>query len=444
MDELRAIRKRNLATWAGCIVQNAARGTLTGKPFKAGAQIVNGPRAGAVLLSAGGAAGDLLQSLRKNDAALLRQTVPWHFEGEPAIFMESRYVRIEAGWPAGLAETKIPLASLGRGAGGQGAWTVGMNELGATVTMKLCDRTTNFLLCGTTGSGKSIAMRNAVLQLADGKNKTVLIDGKYREGLGAVDRLPGQVGPIATEMDAARAALGWACAEMRKRYEMLGNGTRLDDLVKNDGHVIVAIDEFQEFTTDSTIAGLMRKIAAQGRGARVHMILATQHPSLDVFADTSTRRNLTGRLALTVADRDASRVAVGDTIPRADRLLGGGDEYAIAPGACHRTQGAWVDGTDFDAADHCDPAMDEWPGYEPETVGQDLPSGGTDQEIALALLSAMANEGRPTFKKRFTDAGLVVPGSSKARRLMARGKAILSEISTSNEIGAFCATLGGG
>ena len=197
------------------------------------------------------------------------------------------------------------------------------------------------LVSGQTGSGKSVALRSAVLQLArDPDNRLVLVDGKMGEGLAGLAHLPGVVGPVAIDAPAARAALGWAAVQMRERYQV-GNG---------GGRVVVVVDEFQEWSGDAVFVDLMRKLAAQGRAAHVHLIAATQHPAVDAFGDSTTRRNLTGKLALRVGDPDASRVAVGGNLPRADYLLGAGDAYAVGPGACHRVQMAYVGQPDIDAA----------------------------------------------------------------------------------------------
>ena len=236
----------------------------------------------------------LLQALRQHDAATLRQFVPWAFTGEPVAFMAGRFVRVEAGWPEWLAEGMIRLSDLSERPKDASRWVVGKNENGRTVSVGLNDRTPHYLVSGATGSGKSVALRNALLQLSrHHENRLVLLDGKYGESLRLVEHLPGVVGPVAVEGPEVRAALGWACQEMRLRYE---NG--------HAGRVVVAFDEFQEFVGDPVIVALMKRIAAQGRGAGVHLLAATQHPTVDAFGDPAVRRNLTGKLALMVADAD--------------------------------------------------------------------------------------------------------------------------------------------
>ena len=135
-------------------------------------------------------------------------------------------------------------------------------------------------------------------------------------------------------------------------------------------------------------------------------------------------------------------MAVGGASPRADFLLGAGDCYVIVPGACHRVQAAYVDESDFVQAPVGKWDLDEWPVFEAESVGQDLPTaniGATTEEIALSILSATAGEGRPTLKKRLTEYGLPAPGSDKARRLMALGRDVWEILKDTPELAEYCA-----
>ena len=410
-------RTEILSDWARRLVNAAHSGQLTnGKPVQIRkVEIVRGPRAGAVELHAGVNAGRLLRALSADDCALARQFIPFAFAGEPAVYMAGRYVRCEAGWPPNLAETLIPLTDLGAYPKNHGRWIAGKNELGQTVTLGLNDRTPHFLFAGATGSGKSVALRSAVLQLSrDPDNYLVPIDGKWGEGLGPLARLPRVVGPLATDIPTARAALGWAVQAMKQRYRQPGT----------PGRVIVVVDEFQEFTNDELITECLRRLVAQGRAANVHCLLATQHPTLASFGDPGIRRNLVGRVALRVMDYDASRVAVGGAQPRADHLLGAGDAYAIAPTGLHRAQLAYVDNRDFDRAERTDPLLEDWPEFEAEDLGQEpkVNWSYTGAELGVALVSAVKGEGRPALMKRLEAHGLGRPGSERAARLLNIGR----------------------
>jgi hypothetical protein len=408
-----------LQTWARSVADAAQRGAL-GKPIQISRlETIAGPRAGAVLVYAGLDSGSLLRAMNQNDMALLRQFVPWHFPGEPQVYMAGRAVRLEAGWPKELAETMIRLSGLGRYPAGDGRWVVGRDELGRTVVAGLSDASPHFLVAGQSGSGKSVALRGAVTQISrDVVNRVVLLDGKCGEGLASLSRL--SIGPVANDGASIRSALGWACTEMRHRYEAGDHG----------GRIVVVFDEFQEFAKDAAIAGMMAKIAAQGRAAGVHLLAATQHPSVDSFGDKGTRRNLPGRMALRVGDAEASRVAVGGPNPRADRLFGCGDCYAVGPTNINRVQVAYVDQGDINGEPERAHEFIEWPAYEPEDIGQDLPGPGrpatifTNDQIAVALISAALHEGRGKFEARLRRAGLQVPGTDNLRRLLDDGRAI--------------------
>lgn len=414
-------RKLLLEQWAQALFRTAQAGGLdNGRRIPiARIDLICGPRAGALEILAGVDAGRLLRILSAHDCALARQFVPWNFVSEPAVFMAGRYVRVEAGWPPGLAETTIRLRDLGQHPKGEGRWIAGKNELGQTVTLGLSDRTPHFLLAGTTGSGKTIALRSAVLQLAkDPANRLVLLDGKFGEGLKPLAHLRGVVGPLAVDHYTTKAALAWALREMRRRYE---TGDRR-------GRVVVVMDEPQEFIGrkgDEAVQEMVRRIVAQGRAAQVHLLMATQHPILAEIGGPVIKRNLVGRIALKTMDAKASEVAVGASTPRADYLLGQGDSYCIAPGALHRVQLVYVDESDLRTAPAGEPILEEWPEFAAEDLGQE-PDGGqfNGKEIAVSLLNARYGGGRPALQKALEMAGLRKPGTGRSRRLLKLGREV--------------------
>jgi len=410
-----------LDRWASGIVGAAGAGALTRnrKPLRLrSVQTVRGPRAGALEIDAGLDSGQLLKVLSVNECALHRQFVPWDFKGAPSVYMTGRCVRLEAGWPDTVAEKDIPLKSLGQHPTGAGRWIAGKNEMGATVTLGIDDTKPHYLFGGWTGSGKTWALRSALAQLSqDPENRLVLIDCKWGDGLGALAHLPGLVGPVAMDAEAARAALSWAVTEMRNRYET-GD---------HSGRVIVAIDEVQELTGksgDPAITEMLRQLVVKGRGARVHVLVGTQHPTIGAFTDPTIKRNLTGRVALRTEDYKASEVVVGGPTPRADHLLGAGDSYAIVPGAVHRVQLAYLSQSELDRMQTGTPALKAWPEFDPEAAGTLPENAGGDapKEVGAALIAAHLHKGRPWLRERLKDSSGSMPGGDKARRLLREGR----------------------
>ncbi|OQA13505.1 MAG: DNA translocase SftA [Chloroflexi bacterium ADurb.Bin360] len=415
-------RKALLQRWAVSITQAAGAGAFGGRALTLrSVEAIRGPRAGALEIDAGIEAGRLLRILSAGDCAIMRQFVPWYFEGEPGAFMSGRFVRLEAGWPPDLAETDIPLGSLARNPKGNGRWAAGKNETSATVTLGLDSANPHFLFAGQTGSGKTWAMRSALVQLAqDPENRLILIDAKWGDGLGTLSGLPGLVGPVATDLETAKAALGWAAREMRKRYEAGGHS----------GRVIVAIDEVQELQSDPAAVELLRRLVALGRGAGVHCMVGTQHPTKEALGDATIKRNLTGRLALRVEDGVASNVVIGAPSPRADFLLGRGDAYAVVPGRVQRLQVAYIPKPTLDGfRQRGKYTLEVWPAFDPEAAGTlqpgDDPTGNdAPAEIGAALEAAHLGKGRPWLRDRILQAIGHKPGGDKARRLLALGRGV--------------------
>ena len=415
-------RERYLAQWAGSIDKAARLGALTGDPNKPiicrEIGTIAGPRAGAIEIDAGIHAGLLLRALARDDGAVMRQFIPWAFVADPAVYLAGRFVRIEAGWPDALAQKSISVAQMNTHPNKAGHWLAGMNEYGRAVILRLSDAAPHYLIAGTTGAGKSVALRSMIVQLARNGDRLILIDLKP-EGLIGLDHLPGVLGPLVTTIEDARAALAYAAAEMRRRY---------DTHDTTAARWVVFIDEVQELSTDPACVELIRQLTAQGRAARVHVVLATQHPVNDALGDATIKRNVTGRIALRVSDAKASEVSIGQSTPRADWLLGAGDAYAITPGNIQRTQIAYIPKTEIERAAIAQPAISEWPAFAAEPVATNGAATWTGQELAISLSSATRNDGRPALVKALAAAGLSKPGNGRAARLLAIGREQLAAL----------------
>ncbi|HIP97633.1 MAG TPA: hypothetical protein EYH32_10515 [Anaerolineae bacterium] len=419
MDE-----RANLLVQTGqALIQAAAAGTFGGKPISIiRAETISGPRAGSVDLYAGVQTGILARTLAADNAALAAQFIAWPFppNSQLAVYLAGRAVRLEAPWPPQLAQSSIRLENIAQNPKGDGRWAAGINEYGQTVIVGLDDHIPHWLYAGTTGSGKTVGLYSAALQLCrQPNNRLALIDGKWGGGLGPLVNLPGTVGPLATDVPSARAALAWVNKELQQRYQVIAS--RGPQAAEQFPRLIVIFDEFQEFVDDPPIRECLRRILSKGRAARIHALLATQHPTRASFGDDATmKRNLVGRMALKVTDAKASEVALGDSFPRADRLLGAGDAYVKGPQAIHRTQLVLVDERDLDEVERQNPILETWPEVKAEDLGQEptVRWAYTGEELAYGLVMAWRGWGRTRLEKALEWAGLGRPGAERGIRLL--------------------------
>lgn len=393
---------------------------LTKKRCKLTVDHIAGPRACVLFITATRQTGEILRSLRKDEFALLRGLVPFDLPERETIdvYMSGASIRVEVGWPPYLTTWKISLADINDKPYGNGQWVVGVDEYGKTTICQLDDKTPHFLIAGQTGSGKSVAVQNMIVQLSrDPANEIILIDGKWGESLGSLDQL--SIAPCATNLDECKAALTYVAERMEGRYT--GDEWFSDDDSYN--RLIVFFDEFQEFTDDKLIAELMRKIASMGRGCHVHLVASTQHPLCDVLGDSQTRRNLPGRIALQVEDRIASKVIIGDTSPRADLLTGYGDCYVVAGNIKRRIQGAFVDERDWTDRDSVIRKVDQWSSI-PILDTSSRSRQYSAEEIAFALETRRSGYGRNRFRAMFENP----PGGDRSRKLLSLADDVLTLI----------------
>lgn len=392
-----------------------------------GIEGIAGPNAGVLEISAGPATRKLYKELSADDCALLRQLVPpsWDMEGEPAAYMWKRVLRIEVGWPDSLATKDSPLTRATARLRGQGTWVAGRNEFGHNVLLAFSSTIAHYLVAGASGMGKTWEMRSALAQMSQDPNtRLVLIDLKWGDGLGILARLPGLVGPVATEPESARRALAWTDQEMKRRYQTGDKGTLL----------VVAIDEVQELTKktggDPLVTAIVDRLARLGRSANIHLLLGTQNPVVDALGgDSFIKRNVLGKVALRVDSAEASRVVVGGPKPRADRLVRAGDAYTISS-RVSRVMLSYIPLDAFER-DWCTgtPELAAWPDFEAECLEgepDDAPDREvTGMEVALALELAAETDGqggRDALKAKVASAGLKRPGTPKANWYLTLGR----------------------
>jgi len=419
--------------WKASVHKSALRGELTKDPVVLSAfYAVDGPRCAGLEFYAGRHSADVIARLSRSDAALLRTLIPWgDYDQAPQVYMSGNRVRLDCAWPAHLAVKMYRLSDLpSRPKSRRGDWVAGIEETGRPVRPRLNRMSTpNYLFAGATGSGKSVALLNAAIQLStDPRNRLVLLDGKWGAGLGPVQHLQGVVGPVATTLSDAKNALLWSIAWMRERYE---NGAcNAAGRAEGEQRLILIADEFQEFgAQDDDFTALLSSYVARCREADAHAILATQHPSQAIIKDGTIKRNLGGRVVLRVTDSDASKVAVGAETPRADYLQDQGDSYVIGQNAVTRCQLCYVDQGDVDRAETGQWEFDDFPELNGEDIGSfvDGQFSCTMTELGMATVAAHLGEGRDLFTQRVNARGFTA-GYNRFKRMTAMGSEILDAI----------------
>lgn len=413
------------------ICKLVSSGRLTsGKRIKIhAAGVVNGPRAGSLELQVGLQASDLLKSL---DEPTVKQLIPWKFSGIPVAYIppESRCVRIEAGWPPELSVSDIPFRRLGDHPRGGGTYIVGVNETGRTVTSQFDDSKPTLLVAGHPGSGKSFSIRSIAAQVSGAAwgiksgTKLVLVDGKRGEGLDQVAKLPGVVGPVATDNLNATKAMAWTLAQMNDRLDEKFAHLTLAQK-EAAGRIIVIVDEVQEFARDAAFIALLSQISRQGRAAWVHTLVATHHPTVSVLSDSVLKNVLVGRIGLRVMGYKASEVVFNGPTPRADYLQGKGDSYVAMPSGIQRVQWAYFTEGELARMSGAEHELTEWPDWD-GNLSQDRRFTGA--EIGAAMAHAEAGGGRDTLKRFLAEQGLQPPGSGRAGELLKVGKEAVAKL----------------
>ena len=402
----------------------AAQQGAFGRPVQIlGAETIAGPRAGAVRLYAGLQSGWLYRALSAQDCALARQFIAWPFSSVQ-VYFDGAAVRVEAPWPPELATKTIYLRNICRNPRGKLRWAVGVDEVGRTIIGGFTDTSPHWLVAGTTGSGKTTALLTIAYQLAqDPMARLVFLDGKGGASFMPLTNVQNAIGPIARTVPEARAALGWVWAELQRRYEAMARGAN-----SFDHAICVLVDEFQEFTSDPVIAELLLRLVTSGRAAKIHCVLATQHPTVRAFGgEAAIKRNLPARLALRVLDARASEVVVGSSQPRADALTGAGDGYVITT-MIHRVQVAVVERGELEALPRAEPEIGFWEGMP--ALGQ-MPEprwAYTGKELACGLVAAEKAWGRIRLLNLLRQVGAPVPGAPRADRLLSLGRETLREL----------------
>ena len=191
----------------------------------------------------------------------------------------------------------------------------------------------HLLIAGTTGSGKSVCINTIILslifKLTPDKCKFILIDPKMLE-LSTYEGIPHLISPVITEAKKATAVLGWVVKEMESRYRLMTKvGVRNIDGYNSKHkipmpYIVVVVDEMSDLmhVAGKEIENYIQKLSQMARASGIHIIMATQRPSVDVITGT-IKANFPTRISFQVSSKIDSRTILGEQ--GAEQLLGKGD-----------------------------------------------------------------------------------------------------------------------
>jgi S-DNA-T family DNA segregation ATPase FtsK/SpoIIIE len=237
----------------------------------------------------------------------------------------------------------------------------------------------HLLIAGRTGTGKSVCLNALILSIlmtrTPAQVKLLMIDPKMVE-LSPYKRVPHLMHPVITDMKKAEAVLAWAVDKMEERYDLLARcGVRHLDSYNELGlpaiwkklglepdseeaaqipatmpYIVIIADEMADMmmTSGKEVEGLIIRLAQKSRAVGIHLVLATQKPTVDVITGL-IKSNLPARIAFQVASRVDSRVVLDEM--GADKLLGNGDMLYLVPGTSKltRAQGTYVSDAEVNA-----------------------------------------------------------------------------------------------
>lgn len=278
------------------------------------------------------------------------------------------------------------------------------------------------LIAGATGSGKSVCMNSLLAGLLMARTpdqlRLILVDPKIVEFTAYRD-LPHLVVPVITDPKKVGLGLRWAITEMEKRYKLFAKcGVRniksfnsrviakqgdlfgaddeeVENVPETLPYIVIVIDELADLmmVAQAEIENYIARLAQLSRAVGIHMILATQRPSVNVITGT-IKANFPARIAFQVAQKTDSRTIL-DAIG-ADKLLGKGDMLYLSPSSSklNRAQGAWTSDEEIDAivGHYKDQGQPDYENKISEKIASskpELPEQGEDDELVTQAIEVI-------------------------------------------------------
>ncbi len=243
------------------------------------------------------------------------------------------------------------------------ALCMGKDIVGTSVVVDLA-KMPHLLIAGATGTGKSVGLNAMICSIlyfsSPDKVKFIMVDPKRIE-LSIYNGIPHLITPVVTDVKEATNALFWAVKEMERRYELLAENqcrnlkqynrkikkekksSSTQDICEELPYIIIVIDELADLmmVASRDVETALTRLAQMARASGIHLILATQRPSVDVLTGI-IKANFPTRLTFQVASRIDSRTIIDSN--GAENLLGNGDMLLLPPGTAklQRIHGAYI------------------------------------------------------------------------------------------------------
>ena len=268
----------------------------------------------------------------------------------------------------------------------------------------------HLLIAGTTGSGKSVCINTIILSLlyrhTPDKCKFILIDPKMLE-LSTYEGIPHLLCPVITEAKKAASVLGWVVKEMENRYRLMTKeGVRNIDSYNSKHtlampYIVVVVDEMSDLmlVAGKEIENYIQKLSQMARAAGIHIIMATQRPSVDVITGT-IKANFPTRISFQVTSKIDSRTILGEQ--GAEQLLGKGDMlYMSSANRIVRIHAPFVSDNEIEKVNNylrnqAEPNyIDEILSFADEKeIGENLSSSNDKDELYQTALDIIRSEGK--------------------------------------------------
>ena len=268
----------------------------------------------------------------------------------------------------------------------------------------------HLLIAGTTGSGKSVCINTIILSLlyrhSPDKCKFILIDPKMLE-LSTYEGIPHLLCPVITEAKKAASVLGWVVKEMENRYRLMTKeGVRNIDSYNTKHalampYIVVVVDEMSDLmlVAGKEIENYIQKLSQMARAAGIHIIMATQRPSVDVITGT-IKANFPTRISFQVTSKIDSRTILGEQ--GAEQLLGKGDMlYMSSANRIVRIHAPFVSDNEIEKVNNylrnqAEPNyIDEILSFaEEKEIGENSSGSSDKDELYQAALDIIRSEGK--------------------------------------------------